>query len=116
MDYTDCPEFAGPVTEPRPPATTDGLERFPEAGGPMSEIPGVDYGSPGYARIGQVPALMDPEMRDRERAFAERQAIIRERAEAAALQAGLSALNAAAAASKVVTEARAAADRAVKAS
>jgi hypothetical protein len=114
MDYDQQPEFSGPVTEPRPPATTDGLERFPEAGGPMPEIPGIDYGSPGYARIGQVPPLMDPEMRDRERALAERQYLIREAAERAAMAAGMSALQAGQAAGEMIDRARAAADKAVK--
>jgi hypothetical protein len=114
QDWSAQPEAAGPVTERRPVPAGDGFDAWPEAAGPVSEVPGQDYGSPGQIRIGPIPRLMDPEMRDRERAMAERQAIIRERAEQAALAAGLAGLQAAAAADKVITEAKAAADRAVK--
>jgi hypothetical protein len=112
LDWSDCPEASGPVSEPRPPAATDGLGRFPESAGPVSELPGVDYGSPGYARIGQAPALLDPATRDRERAAAERQHAIRQAAERAALAAGMSALQAGQAAGEMIDRAREAADTA----
>jgi hypothetical protein len=114
MDYDQCPEFAGPVSEPRPPATTDGLQRFPEAAGPMSELPGIDYGSPGFARIGRIDPPLSPEVRDRERAQAERQWAIRQAAERAAMAAGMNALQAGQAAGEMIDRAREAADRAVQ--
>jgi hypothetical protein len=113
MDYTQCPEFSGPITHQPPPNGT-GWERFPEAAGPMCEVRGQDYGTPGMPTIGAIPHLLSPEQRDRERAHAERQYAIREAAERAALAAGLSALEAADAAAKMMDEAREAADKAAR--
>jgi hypothetical protein len=79
----------------------------------MSETPGVDYGSPGYARIGRIDPPLSPEVRDRERAEADRRWQVRLAAERAALAAGMSALQAAEAADKLIAQARETADRAV---
>jgi hypothetical protein len=114
QDWSAQPEAAGPVTERRPVLAGDGWDAWPEAAGPMSEVPGQDYGSPGQIRIGPIPALMSPEQTARERAMAERQAIIREAAERAAIQAGMSALQAGQAAGELIDRAKAAADKAVK--
>jgi hypothetical protein len=113
QDWSTQPEAAGPVSERRPRAFNDGLERFPEAAGPQSETPGVDYGSPGQIRIGRIEPQLDRATVDRERAEADRRYYLREQVERAALQAGLTALQAAEAAQRITTEAREAADRAV---
>jgi hypothetical protein len=86
----------------------------PEAVGPQSEgvLNNVQYGDPGYPSIGTIPPLMSPGMRDRERALAAEQYERRLVVERAALAAGVTALEAAATADRILREARETADKA----
>jgi len=80
----------------------------PEAMGPQSEgaINNVKYGDPGYPTIGQPPRQMSVEQRDKERDADYRRYEVRLAAERAALQAGQSALEAAATADRLIREAQ----------
>jgi hypothetical protein len=80
----------------------------------MSETPGIDYGAPGQIRIGRIEPQLDPAVRDRERAEAARRWELRQQVERAALAAGLTALEAGEAATRLQKEAAEAADKAVK--
>jgi hypothetical protein len=86
----------------------------PEASGPQTEgaVNGVKYGDPGYPSIGRPPLQLTPEQRDRERNADARRHEARLRVERAALAAGLSALESAAAADRIIREAGEIADRA----
>jgi hypothetical protein len=81
---------------------------MPEAMGPQSEgaINNVAYGDPGYPSIGQAPRIMSVEQMNRERDDASRRYEVRLAAERAALQAGQSALEAAATADRLIREAQ----------
>jgi len=80
----------------------------PEASGPMSEsdMNQAQYGQPGFPTIGAIPPIMSPAQRDKERDADYRRYEVRLAAERAALQAGQSALEAAATADKLIREAQ----------
>lgn len=61
------------TTKPRPPLSE--ADRFPESRGPGcdTESGTVLFGQPGHPRIGPIPHLLDPVIRDRENAERERQ-------------------------------------------
>jgi hypothetical protein len=92
MDWMDQPEASGPQTE--------------------GELFGATYGSPGMPSIGAPPLQLTPEQRDRERNAAAAAFERRMRVERAAMAAGLSALESAAAADRLQAEAGEIADRA----
>ena len=89
---------------------------MPESSGPSSEgtLFGQTYGSPGMPTIGRIEPPISPEMRDREREQAARAYEVRLAAERAALQAGMTAMEAAAAADRLLREADSAAAKAVR--
>jgi len=80
----------------------------PEASGPSSEsdMNSAQYGQPGFPSIGAIPPIMSPEQRDKERDADSRRYEVRLAAERAALQAGQSALEAAATADRLIREAQ----------
>jgi hypothetical protein len=92
MSWEDCPEASGPQTE--------------------GAVNGVQYGDPGQISIGRPPLQLTPEQRDRERAAAAVLYERRQRVERAAMAAGMSALESAAAADRLQAEAASIADRA----
>ena len=90
---------------------------MPEAAGAQSEgeLYGLTYGSPGMPTIGAIPPRQPPEMRDRERAEADRRWQIRQRVEAAATAISISAMEGRTLADQVLAEAAAAAEKAATA-
>ena len=95
------------MTERPPPQG----ERFPEASGPMTDVQATGTRLP---VIGPVPRQLPWEMVLKERDQAARRYELRQQVERAALQAGLTALQAAEAADRLQREAASAADKAVK--
>ena len=89
-------------------------EDCPEAAGPQSEgvLYGKQYGDPGMPTIGRPPKIMSDEMRDRERAEADRRYEMHQAVERAAISAGQAALEAAATADRILSEARTAGSKA----
>jgi hypothetical protein len=110
MDWQDQPEASGPVTELPPRAYGDGLDRFPEASGPMDDRQDLNTR---YVTIGRIENQLDQATIDRERAEADRRFYLQQQVERAALAAGLNALQAAEAATRLQQEAAQAADKAV---
>jgi hypothetical protein len=94
QDWYECPEASGPQTE--------------------GAINNISYGDPGYPSIGRPPLQLTPEQRDRERNAAAVLYERRQRVERAALAAGLSALESAAAADRLQAEAASIADKAAR--
>jgi hypothetical protein len=94
QDWYECPEASGPQTE--------------------GAINNVQYGDPGYPSIGRPPLQLTPEQMEKERAADARRHEARCRVERAALAAGLSALESAAAADRLQAEAGEIADKAAR--
>ena len=116
MSWEDCPEAAGPVTENVASGGAPSLDIQALAQHSV-RLPQLDQAELAQGRYVPVrgPDLyaMSPEMRDRERAEADRRWEIRTRIERAALQAGASSLEAAATYDRIAREAGEIADKAV---
>jgi hypothetical protein len=111
-DHTQQPEYAGAMTEPRPPHG----DRWPEAGGPMLDGQALAQGyGARTVTIGQPPHLLPPEVRDRERAEVERKAALRQRVKDAALAAAASAMEASTITAQVFADVDQAVEKAVAA-
>ncbi len=116
MGWQDCPEAAGPVTESAAGGGAPALDVQALAQHSV-RLPRLDQGELAQGRYvplrGADPYQMPAEMRDRERAEADRRWEIRSRIERAALEAGASSLEAAATYDRIAREASEIADKAV---
>ncbi len=95
-------------------------EECPEAAGPQVEsesgnLFGIDYGQPGQISIGRPPRQMSLEQMEKERAQAAAIYERRQRVEAAALSISVSVMEGKTLTEKILSEAAAAADKAVTA-
>jgi hypothetical protein len=109
VNREDPPELRGPITERRPPAGS----HFPEAAGPSDDLQDTTARTVTYTSGRTVYDRSWAEI-EKEREADARRYELRLAVERAAIQAGLTAIQAAEAADKLQREAREAADRAVK--